>query len=62
MCDCTTCQYWRHDNYCDKRKHKVLYASDCIYYERKTTVNDIIGLVKTEERTDSVELKKELYK
>ena len=30
--------------------------------EKKTTVNDIIGLVKTEERTDSVELKKELYK
>jgi len=28
----------------------------------KTFVNDIIGLVKTEERTDSVELKKELYK
>lgn len=28
----------------------------------KTTVEDIIGLVKTDEPTDSVELKKELYK
>lgn len=28
----------------------------------KTSVNDIIGLVKTDETTNSVELKKELYK
>lgn len=28
----------------------------------KTSVNDIIGLVKTDEPTNSVELKKELYK
>lgn len=28
----------------------------------KTSVNDIIGLVKTDEQTNSVELKKELYK
>ena len=28
----------------------------------KTSVNDIIGLVKTNEPTNSVELKKELYK
>ena len=28
----------------------------------KTTVNGIMGLVKTEEKTDSVELKKEYYK
>jgi len=28
----------------------------------KTSVNDIIGFVKTDEQTNSVELKKELYK
>ena len=28
----------------------------------KTNIDDIIGLVKTEEKTDSVELKKEYYK
>ena len=28
----------------------------------KTNIDDIIGIVKTEEKTDSVELKKEYYK
>ena len=30
--------------------------------EKKTSIDEIIGIVKTDEPTNSVELKKELYK
>ena len=33
-----------------------------VNFRKKVTVDDIIGLIKTEEPTNSVELKKELYK
>ena len=32
-----------------------------INFRKKVTVDDIIGIVKTDEQTNSVELKKELY-
>ena len=33
-----------------------------VNFRKKVNVEDIIGLIKTEEPTNSVELKKELYK
>ena len=33
-----------------------------VNFRKKVTVDDIIGLIKTDEPTNSVELKKELYK
>ena len=57
-------EYLKQENY---ELHKRL--GDFEQFERymkertsKTSVNDIIGLVKTDEPTNSVELKKELYK
>ena len=48
----------RNEAYIDRLTHQSEWSN----HSQKVSVEDIIGLVKTDEPTDSVELKKELYK
>ena len=48
----------RNEAYIDRLKHQSEWSN----HSEKVKLEDIIGMVKTEEVTNSVELKKELYK